>query len=140
VTFLVDTSVWSLAFRRDGSTSAPEVVALKAALEGGDEIVTTGLILQELLQGFAGPRARRDIIERFGALPLLAPDRQDHIEAAELRNRCRRAGVQIGTVDALIGQMCLRHDLALLTTDRDFAGLARHSALRLWGANTWSQR
>ena len=71
--------------------------------------MTTGLILQELLQGFAGPRARRDIIDRFAALPLLAPDRQDYIDAAEVRNRCRRAGVQIGTIDALLAQLCIRH-------------------------------
>jgi predicted nucleic acid-binding protein len=132
VTLFVDTSVWSLALRRDGSLSAPEVMALRNALEGGEAVVTTGLVLQELLQGFTGPRARGEIIERFGALPLLSPDRQDHVEAAELRNRCRRAGVQIGTIDAVIGQICLRHDLTLLTTDNDFTGIAKHSALRLW--------
>ena len=134
MTFFVDTSVWSLALRRDGSLSAPEVIALRNALEGGEAVVTTGLVLQELLQGFAGPRARSEIIERFAALPLLSPDRQDHIEAAELRNRCRRAGVQIGTIDAIIARICLRHDLTLLTTDNDFTGIAKHSALRLWRA------
>ena len=97
MTLFVDTSVWSLAFRRDEPSVAPQVRALRAALEGGEIIVTTGLILQELLQGFSGPRARKDIIDRFTALPLLTPDRQDHIDAAELRNRCRRAGVQVGT-------------------------------------------
>ena len=134
MTFFVDTSVWSLALRRDGSLSAPEVIALRNALDGGEAVVTTGLVLQELLQGFAGPRARSQIIERFGALPLLSPDRQDHIEAAELRNRCRRAGAQIGTIDAIIAQICLRHDLTLLTADNDFAVIAKHSALRLWRA------
>lgn len=134
MTFFVDTSVWSLALRRDGSLSAPEVIALRNALDGGEAVVTTGLVLQELLQGFAGPRARSQIIERFGALPLLSPDRQDHIEAAELRNRCRRAGAQIGTIDAIIAQICLRHDLTLLTADNDFAAIAKHSALRLWRA------
>jgi hypothetical protein len=44
-------------------------------------------------------------IERFGALPLLSPDRQDHIDAAEVRNQCRRNGVQIGTIDALLAQL-----------------------------------
>jgi predicted nucleic acid-binding protein len=71
VTLFVDTSVWSLALRRDAVSSAEEVVALREALESGDTIVTTGLILQELLQGFAGPRAQKAIIERFAALPLL---------------------------------------------------------------------
>ena len=132
MTLFVDTSVWSLAFRRDQASAAAEVRALRHALEGGETVVTTGLILQELLQGFAGPRARRDIIDRFTALPLLAPDRQDHIDAAELRNRCRRAGVQIGTIDALLAQLCIRHELTLLTTDRDFVLAASHCPLEVW--------
>ena len=87
MTLLVDTSVWSLAFRRDQVSTTPQVRVLLDALEGGETIVVTGLVLQELLQGFAGPRARKDIIDRFTALPLLTPDRQDHIDAADLRNR-----------------------------------------------------
>ena len=129
MTLFVDTSVWSLAFRRDRASAAPEVRILRRALEGGETIVMTGLVLQELLQGFAGPRARKDIIDRFAALP---PDRRDHIDAAELRNHCRRAGLQIGTIDAIIAQLCIRHELMLLTTDNDFVLAARHCALRVW--------
>ncbi len=132
MSLFVDTSVWSLAFRRDEPASGPEVRALRSALEGGEIVVTTGLVLQEVLQGFAGPRARRDIIDRFAALPLLMPDRQDHVAAAELRNRCRRAGVQIGTIGALIAQLCIRNGIALLATDRDFALMTSHCPLRLW--------
>jgi len=132
VTLFVDTSVWSLAFRRDRASAAPEVRILRRALEGGETIVTTGLVLQELLQGFSGPRARKDIIDRFAALPLLTPDRPDHIDAAELRNRCRRAGLQIGTIDAVIAQLCIRHGLMLLTTDNDFRLAARHCTLLVW--------
>jgi predicted nucleic acid-binding protein len=101
MTLLVDTSVWSLAFRRDVLVSGPEVLTLRAAIDGGDAIVTTGLVLQELLQGFAGPRARKDIVQRFVALPLL-------------------------------GQLCIRHELTLLTTDADFTLAARHCPLRVW--------
>lgn len=133
MSLFVDTSVWSLAFRRDHTASAPEVRALRDALEGGDTVITTGLILQELLQGFAGPKARKDIIDRFLALPLLPPDRQDHVDAAELRNRCRRAGLQIGTIDAVLAQLCIRHELTLLTTDNDFVLAAAHCPLRVWG-------
>lgn len=132
MTLLVDTSVWSLALRRDQDSGAPQLRALRAALQGDEIVVTTGLVLQELLQGFAGPRARKDIIERFAALPLLSPDRHDHIDAARLRNRCRRAGVQLGTIDALLAQLCLRHDITLLTTDNDFVHAAAHCALRVW--------
>lgn len=132
MSLFVDTSVWSLAFRRDAPRSEPEVRALRDALEGANVVLATGLVLQELLQGFSGPRSRKEIIDRFAALPLLSPDRRDHIEAAELRNRCRRAGLQVGTIDAVIAQLCVRHQLELLTTDNDFARMAVHCPLRVW--------
>lgn len=129
---LVDTSVWSLALRRDASGSEPQVLALRDALVSGETVVTTGLVLQELLQGFSGPKARLQIIDRFAALPLIQLEREDHIAAAEIRNDCRKAGVQAGTIDALLAQLCIRHDLTLLSTDKDFEHMARHCALRLW--------
>ena len=101
-------------------------------LEGGETTLTTGLVLQEVLQGLAGPRVRKGIVDRFTALPLLSPDREDHIAAAELRNRCRRAGVQIGTIDALLARLCVHHQLAMLTTNQDFGCVAAHSSLRVW--------
>ncbi len=93
------------------------------ALKTGEAVVTTGLVLQELLQGVVGPKARQQILERFSALPLISPDRHDHIEAADIRNRCRRAGIQIGTIDALFAQLCVRHDLTMLATDNDFRNM-----------------
>jgi len=127
---LVDTSVWSLALRRDVPVARPEVERLGQCLEEG-RVVTTGLILQELLQGFQGPRAGDRIVGDFALLPLIMPEVQDHIAAAGLRNRCRRRGVQVGTIDALIAQLCIRHDLSLLTTDQDFAEMAEHCSLGL---------
>jgi predicted nucleic acid-binding protein len=132
MTLLVDTSVWSLAFRRDGSTQEPQVRLLSEALVGADSVYTTGLVLQELLQGFSGPRSAQAILQRLQVLPFITPDRQDHIAAAEVRNTCRRAGVQVGTIDALLIQLCGRHDLTLLSTDQDFVHAARHVPFKLW--------
>lgn len=95
---------------------------------------TTGLVLQELLQGFRGPRARDSIVERFGALPFLRPERDDHVAAADLRNDCRRRGLQVGTIDALLAQLCIRFELTLLTTDADFLRIAAHHPLLVWSA------
>jgi predicted nucleic acid-binding protein len=133
MTLLVDTSVWSLALRHDAPPDVPEVAALRDALSGPAIVVTTGLILQELLQGFVPERSRAQIVERFAALGVLQPTRADHIAAAELRNTCRASGVQLGTVDALIAQLCIGNGLTLLSTDRDFAHAAQHCDLRLWG-------
>jgi len=130
----VDTSVWSIALRRDAAAPASEVAALARALEGGEPVYTTGLVLQELLQGFRGPRARDRIVERFASLPFLKPERDDHVAAADLRNDCRRRGIQVGTIDALIAQLCIRFELTLLTTDADFRRIARHHPLVLWSS------
>ncbi len=128
---LVDTSVWSLAMRRSPPSQSAEVARLEACLRRGDVVVTTGLILQELLQGFQGPSARKQIVRRFSLLPVITPDVDDHARAAELRNHCRRKGVQVGTIDALIARLCIRHELPLLSADRDFRSMAPHCDLSL---------
>ena len=140
MTLFVDTSVWSLALRRDVEVEAPEVQVLKDALAGAEVVVTTGIVLQELLQGFSGAKASSQIVERFSSLALIQPDREDHIAAASLRNACRRSGVQIGTVDALIGQLCIRHDLVLLSTDQDFVHASKHCDLKVWSLKAAKQR
>ena len=132
MSLLVDTSVWSLAFRRDAQAQVPEVLALRNALLGTNQVFSTGLVLQELLQGFSGPKARDSIVERFAAFAFVEPDRQDYIDAAEARNICRRRGVQIGTIDALLIQLARRYDLAILTTDNDFKLASLHIPFRLW--------
>ncbi len=128
----VDTSVWSLALRRDTFEENAEVSHLERLLDNGEPIFTTGLVLQELLQGFRGPRARERMLERFSSLPCVVPDRDDHVRAADLRNACRRRGLQIGTIDALLAALCIRHELTMLSTDQDFAGIARLHPLKVW--------
>ncbi len=132
MTLLVDTSVWSLALRRDAPAENPQVARLVLGLRSGESILGTGLVLQELLQGFRGARDQDRIVERFRALPLVTPERDDHVKAALLRNSCRRRGIQIGTIDGLLAQICLRHELTLLTTDKDFTRIAESVPLQVW--------
>jgi len=123
--------VWSLALRRDRVEGA-HATFLEEALQIGESIFSTGLILQELLQGFAGPRDREAILERFQAIPLIVPSKDDHVRAAALRTQCRRKGVQIGTIDALIAALCIDRRLTLLSTDADFQHIARVQTFKLW--------
>jgi len=132
VSLLVDTSVWSLAFRRDAPPTIPEVLELRRSLESGDAVFVTGLILQELLQGFNKPKVQDQIVEHFKSLPLLIPEREDHIKAAELRNKCRKKGVQVGTIDALLTQLCIHHELQMLTTDQDFSYISKVIRISIW--------
>lgn len=131
MSLFVDTSVWSLALRRDSPMDHPSTAVLRNALLEGETVVITGIVLQELLQGFHGPKDRERLVEHMQALPLLEPTRDTYIQAATLRNACRHQGVQLGTIDALIAQLCLEHDLCLLTTDKGFVHAARIVPLRL---------
>ena len=128
----VDTSVWSLALRRDSPPECSAVLRLREALGGGKMVYTTGLVLQELLQGSRGPRVGARIINRFADIAMIVPTRDDHIAAARLRNECRRHGTQVGTIDALLAQLCIGHKLVMLSTDRDFSHIADYTSLRFW--------
>jgi len=134
VSLLVDTSVWSLALRRDPPPDVPEVRALRDALAGGEIVATTGVILQELLQGVVPERARAQITEMFAALEYLTPSREDHVAAAGVRNTLRSAGVQVGTIDALIAHLAIAGGRTLLTMDNDFRAASSHISIQLWRA------
>ncbi len=49
-----------------------------------------------------------------------------------MRRRPGHYTVLNGTIDALLAQLCLRHDLELLTTDLDFDRVAERAPLRIW--------
>jgi predicted nucleic acid-binding protein len=100
------------------------------------EVVLTGVVLQELLQGLrAGPVLDR-VVAELSKLSLLVPSRDDHQQAAELFTTCRRNGVQLATVEALIAALCVRRDLVLLSSDNDFRHAARFVDLRVWPDGT----
>jgi predicted nucleic acid-binding protein len=129
VNVLVDTSVWSLALRRDAPPGGREVEALSAAVERGD-VCLSGVILQEILQGFPSLERTRRLKDYLAPFPLLDVHRGDFVFAAEIRNKCRSKGLAVTTIDAQIAAAAINHGCALLTADADFEGVARHYPLR----------
>lgn len=125
---VVDTTVWADWFN---GRDSPAVARLDEAL-GRQDAGLVPVILTEVLQGF---RADRDF-ERARALlvglPVLALDVEGHASAARRFRRLRRQGVTVrGAIDCIVAQTCLEAGVELLTTDRDFDAIARHSGLRL---------
>ena len=104
----------------------PELLEKALRLSGEK---TKKAAVSKALREFIARREQRQLRELFDSL---VPDRDDHIQAADLRNRCRRSGVQIGTIDALLAQLCIHHDLTMLSTDADFEKVAEHHPLTLW--------
>ena len=127
---LVDTSVWSLALRRDAPQDGAEARELRALLVEG-RVVMMGSIRQELLSGLRGEAQFRRLRARLQAFTDLALTREDYEEAAVCYNQCRAAGVQGGNTDFLICAVSIRRRIPIFTTDQDFTHYARALPLRL---------
>jgi predicted nucleic acid-binding protein len=130
VKVLVDTSVWSRAFRRDGDKNHPAAMRL-SRIVGKADVVLTGVILQEVLQGFRSDATFRRLARDLEPFPLLQLDRRDYVAAARLRRTCAAAGVTASTIDCQIAAAAIEHRCVLFALDRDFDRIARHSALQL---------
>jgi hypothetical protein len=121
---VVDTTVWADWFN---DADSPAVGRLSLALERQD-VGLVPAVLTEVLQGFRADgdfdRARGLLVQ----LPVLALDVEGHVAAARLFRRLRSRGV---TVRGTIAQTCITAGLELLSTDQDFAAIARHTPLRL---------
>lgn len=122
---LVDTCVWSLALRRDGTPGVSAVQTLRQALLGGQTVVVTGIILAELLRGAVREDSRQRILQSFQSLTYLEPTWGDYVLSAGLANTCRAKGVQLATVDSVLAALAISNNLALLTTDQDFVHASR---------------
>lgn len=123
---LVDTSIWIETFRARNPLRLEKVVDF-------DEVVTCLPVVQEVLQGFRDERAFRLAREAMLALPTVeSPLAVDVVEeAVGLFRTARRHGLTVrSSVDCLIAACALRHGLLVLHRDRDFALLARVSALQ----------
>jgi predicted nucleic acid-binding protein len=124
VNVLVDTSVWSLALRRRRPQATAEADELAELIREGRAILL-GAVRQELLSGVADERhfeALRDSLRAFPDVPIEAGD---HEEAAAFFNACRRRGIQGSNTDFLICAVAARRSFGILTTDADFAGVAK---------------
>ncbi len=127
---IVDSNAWADYFN---GVEAPHVERLDDALDREDDLTALPIIVTEVLQGFRTEHGFRDAEQVLTALPLVHPTLGCHVRAARLFRTLRRKGVTVrGAVDCVIAQTCLDLDAELLSPDRDFQGIARHTSLRLW--------
>ncbi len=132
---LVDTTVWSLALRRN-KPGPPELVRELEELILEGRAVIIGPIRQELLSGVrSGYETLRDHLRAF---PDLTLETGDYEEAGRFFNRCHAAGVQGSNTDFLICAAAARRGLSILSTDRDFAAFASILSVRLHGRGVGS--
>lgn len=86
------------------------------------------VVVTEML---SAPKVPAPLARFLLALPILAITDGYWERAGRLRRRVLARGLRAPLADALIGQSCLDHDMALITRDGDFEHFSRHDGLKL---------
>jgi predicted nucleic acid-binding protein len=122
---LVDTSIWSLAFRRKSNINDGNVLMLKELIgEGRAKIM--GPIRQELLSGISNKQQFKRLREQLSFFEDINLMTYDYERGAELYNILRRNGVQGSFVDFLICAVAERLKMSIFTSDKDFDHFSKY--------------
>jgi len=127
---VVDTSVWSLAFRRQQPNVSTHVAVLTELIKQG-RVCLTPSIRQELLSGIRDTNQFQLLRLRMRCFPHESLDIEDHELAAEYFNTCMKAGIQGSSTDFLICAFASRRNYQILTTDQDFKNFQKHIPISL---------
>jgi hypothetical protein len=127
---LVDTSVWSLALRRDLPSVGPEVSELIELIKE-TRVQMIGPVRQELLSGIKSQAQFQKLRNHLRPFPDLELTTRDYEHAAEFFNLCRTKGIQGSNTDFLICAIAARHKTPIFTTDKDFTLFQLHLPIML---------
>jgi predicted nucleic acid-binding protein len=128
---LVDTSVWSLALRRNVPADSPELTELIELIREV-RVQMIGPVRQELLCGIRNQSQLRKLRDHLRAFPDLELTTRDYETAAEFFNLCRGKGIQGSNTDFLICAIAARHKIPIFTTDGDFTLFQPHLPIALY--------
>jgi hypothetical protein len=134
---LVDTSVWSVALRRQAGQLTAGERAVREELaelirEGRARLI--GPVRQELLSGIRTEAQYQRLRQHLRAFPDPQLAVEDYEEAAQANNRCRAQGAPGSAIDFLICAIAMRRNWPIFTTDRDFVNYARVLPVSLYSA------
>ncbi|HLO84186.1 MAG TPA: PIN domain-containing protein [Nostocaceae cyanobacterium] len=128
---IVDTSVWSLAFRRSTKVdNSPQILLLRDLITDG-RVVLLGAIRQEILSGIRHEDQFNKLKSYLRAFADLELDSEDYELAAEYYNICRSQGIQGANTDFLICAVAVRRNFSILTTDKDFENFQQYIPINL---------
>jgi hypothetical protein len=127
---LVDTSVWSLALRRNAPADGPELTELIELIREV-RVQMIGPVRQELLCGIRNQAQFRKLRDHLRAFPDLEVTSRDYEIAAEFFNLCRGKGIQGSNTDFLISAIAARHKIPIFTADGDFTLFQPHLPITL---------
>ena len=129
---LVDTSVWSLALRRNEPS---ELTSLLTELITQSLVVLVGPIRQELLSGISNEEVYESLKSKLRSFDDFQITTNDYETAASYFNICRKNGVQGSHTDFLLCSIASNNNLLILTTDKDFDNYMKYLPIRLYDQN-----
>jgi len=124
---LADTSAWVASFSKTGHESLKET--MRKSIQDG-ALVTTGIVLLELLQGVRNEAALDALRKKLQVLPSLHTPETIWIGAARWSLHLRTKGVQVSTPDMMIATIALEHDCVVLHCDRDYERMKKYIPLK----------
>lgn len=127
---LIDSTVWSHVLRRPRPES--EIVMQLDSLIADALVAIIGPIRQEVLSGIKEKAHFEQLREELRGFLDLEIAVDDYETAAAFYNTCRGRGIQGSHTDFLICAVAVRHDLAIFTTDEDFAHYAKVLPIALY--------
>ncbi len=123
---IVDTSVWSLALRRQKQQNNSIVNKLRDLISDNSRVVLLGAVRQEILSGIKHQEQFDKLKDRLKAFPNLELDAEYYELAADYFNICRRNGVQGANTDFLICATANRRNYEIFTIDKDFINFSQY--------------
>ena len=115
---IVDTDVWSEAFRKKGE-KGEYVRELRTLIEEGC-VQMIGPIRQEILCGIRSTKQFDRIEESLSSFPDREIESKSYVVAAKFFNLCRSKGIQGSNTDFLICACSVSWGYPILTKDKDF--------------------
>jgi predicted nucleic acid-binding protein len=133
---LIDTPIWSKAFRRKKINSEDKniVDSLKYLIDEFMEVLI-GPIRQELLSGISDEVIFNDLKEKMNGFNDFPIETIDYELAAEYSNMCRRNGIQGSNTDFLICAIAVRNNFEIFTMDDDFNQYKKYVPIKLFDIN-----
>jgi predicted nucleic acid-binding protein len=129
---LVDTPIWSLAFRKKNAAEDNIKIQNLIELIQDDRIAIIGAIRQEVLSGISDKNKFYQIKSNMSSFLDFDLHTDDYEFAADCSNECRRNGIQGSHTDFLICAVAIRNNWQIFTEDDDFMEYAKYLPIKLY--------
>jgi predicted nucleic acid-binding protein len=130
---LIDTSVWSLVFRRNKPQEKEKKIAnALISLIQDLRIAIIGPVRQELLSGISKQAVFDDLKQKMSVFTDSIIQTADYELAAEYSNICRKHGIQGSHIDFLICAVAVRNGWEIFTEDTDFFNYKEYLPIKLY--------